>query len=97
MDVQKLFVDMVKEISDRCVENCKVGLPAYKDQILKDTKHELLEQCQKVFVANEYHTAYDPILDSSLVEKYNYELGRFIKGHVSVEGFIQQVVAEKKK
>ncbi len=89
---QKLFIDMVKEISDHSVVHKGLGIPVYTDQCLEGTKHELLKQCSEIWGAEYYHQAYDQILDYRFVKDYNTALQDFIRGHVSRKRFIQQAI-----
>lgn len=92
IDVQKLFVDMMKQISDRSVEGKGLGIPVYKDQSLEGTRYELLKQCHSVFTAKQYHHAYDQCLEYDFVKHYNRGLEAFVKGYISVQEFINQSV-----
>lgn len=86
-----LFINLAKDISDRCVMNKGMGLPVYRDQSLEGTKFTLLKQCQALFPSIDYHIAYDKMFNQDMAREYNYAICEFVKGEVEAQQFINMI------
>lgn len=92
-EAKTLFMQLMKEISDRAVEKKGMGIPVYKDQSLENTRYDILKQCLSIFPKETTHETYSKMLSSSVARKYNYALLMFINGEMTSENFIKQLIS----
>ena len=95
VDAQRLFVQLMKSVSDRAVIGKGLGTPIYKDQTLDNTKYQLLKQCQEIFPEQEYHETYSQMLDYTVLINYHEAFLKFIKEDIDATTFIKEMITDK--
>ena len=96
VDIELLYLDMVRSISDKAVMEKGMGMPVYKNQYLASTNFETLKKCYQIFPKSYYHSAYDKLLPRTVVQKYNEAILEFIKGKIDVETFSKVITVKEK-
>ena len=90
-ELKALYLNMMYDISQLAIMKYGVGLPAYKNQIIDDTKFKTLYECSQIRADKGQHPAYDRILDKDKSAQYYDALGGLIKGEIDENAFISRL------
>ena len=88
--LQKLYFDIIKEISRNAIEIGGIGLPAYEGQVISKEKFPTLYKCEQVAPNKGSHPAYDQIFSEELSDLYYELLSQVVDQKISAEEFIGQ-------
>lgn len=87
----KMYIEMMKKISDIVVNDIGAGIPVYDDQTVDREKFPILYQAWQMYNNQILYPAYDQIMSEELSGHYYYLLNEFIYGNKSYEEFINEL------
>lgn len=87
-ELQKLYIDMMRDVSRRSIEEIPIGLPAYKDQFIDAQKFPVIYQSSQINPIKGQHPAYDQIFDSETAKKYYDALQSLVYKEIDARQFI---------
>lgn len=88
-ELQKLYFDIIKEVSRKAIETDGIGLPAYENQIINQEKFPTLYKCAQVAPTKAIHPAYDQIFDEDLSDVYYDLLEQLMNRKINADEFIE--------
>lgn len=90
-ELQKVYFDIVKEVSTKSVEVYGIGLPAYENQKINNLQFPTLYQCAEIAKGRKMHPAYEQIFNENFASQYFDLLSRLIGGEINSDEFIEQL------
>ena len=87
--LQKVYFDIIKEVSTKAVETSGIGIPAYENQWIDQDKFPTLYKCALVVPTKAIHPAYDQIFDETFSDLYYEMLSQLISGKINADEFIE--------
>ena len=89
--LQKVYFEIVKEVSQKAIEEFGIGLPAYEYQQVNATQFPTLYQCAKLAHNKKMHPAYDQVFDEGLSTTYYDALTQLINSEINSDQFIENI------
>lgn len=88
-ELQKVYFDIIKEVSTKAIETAGIGLPAYENQVINQDKFPTLYKCAQVAPTKAIHPAYDQIFDEVLSDTYYDLLAQLMSRKINADEFIE--------
>lgn len=89
--LQKVYFDIVKEVSRKAIEDYGIGLPAYENQWIDQDKFPTLYKAAQVVPTQGTHPAYDQIFDEDFTNLYYEMLSQLMSGKINADEFIEEL------
>ncbi|MFU0827100.1 MAG: putative membrane protein [Lachnoclostridium sp.] len=90
-ELVQMYIDVMKAVSDKIVNEKGGGIPVYKHQVVDKSKYPLLYKCWDLNKDRTLYPAYDQIMSEELSERYYYILNEFMANEITDQEFIEQL------
>lgn len=90
-ELVQMYIDIMKAVSDKTVNEKGGGMPVYKQQAIDKDKYPLLYQCWRINRKKTLYPAYDQIMSQELSERYYSLLNELMAKEITEEEFIEQL------
>lgn len=90
-ELQKVYFEIVKEVSTKAIEIYGIGLPAYENQKVNQNQFPTLYKCAQIVKDKTMHPAYDQIFNENFTNRYYELLLQLMSNEITSEEFIEKL------